>query len=180
MGVSVRIVDLRTGRVIFAQNVDPDLVEVANTERIYTLSEELERRARGDSLTQAFIDFALYPGQHISIDWTEQWGKRNNYLSGISLSALDPVLGIGASHYRAVDFFDVLVGTKVLVSAPTALVRSIGEDTGDVIDPLLTGVVLVRVPFGGSNYGAVLSASTNGQVGIGISLLNISLLPVIP
>jgi hypothetical protein len=178
-GVAVRIVDLRTARVLYAQNVDPSLVEHANTRRMYTLSQELERRARGDSITQAFVDLALYPGQHISIDWTEQWGVTNANLSGVTLSVIDPVVGIGASHYRCLDLVHVLVGGKLIVSLPTAIVRAIG-DTGDAIDPIVTGVAVVRVPFGRSNYGAVLTASTNGQIGLGISLMNISLLPVLP
>ena len=178
-GVAVRIVDLRTGRVLYAQNIDPDLIEVSNTERIYRLSEELERRARGDAITQAFVDVAIYPGQHISLDWTEQWGKSNAQMSGITISLFDPVLGLGACHYRAVDFFDILVGGKLIVSIPTALVASFG-DVGNVVDPRLTAVGIVRVPFGRSNYGGVLSVSTNGQLGLGISLMNISLLPVLP
>jgi hypothetical protein len=178
-GVAIRIVDLGTGRVLFAQNVDPYLVENANTRRMYTLSEELDRRARGDSITQAFVDLALYPGQHISIDWTEQWGATNANLSGVTLSVIDPVVGLGASHYRCVDLVNILVGGKVLVSLPTAIARGVG-DTGDVIDPIVTGVAVVRVPFGRSNYGAVLTASTNGQIALGISLMNISLLPVLP
>lgn len=177
-GISLRIVDLRTGRVIFAQNVDPFLVENENTHRMYTLTEELERRARGDGLTQAFVDFALYPGQHISLDWTEQWGKTNANLTGVTLSVLDPVVGIGAAHYRRVEFLDMLFGAKLIVSIPTALVRIV--DDGDVIDPLLTGVALTRVPFGRSNYGAIASISTNGTIGVGISLMNIRILPVLP
>jgi len=55
-----------------------------------------------------------------------------------------------------------------------------GAAIGLAVATWLTGVAVVRVPFGRSNYGALLSASTNGQVGLGISLLNISLLPVIP
>ena len=178
-GVSIRIVDLHTARVIYAQNVDPDLVENANTQRMHTLSAELERRARGDSITQAFVDMALYPGQHISLDWTEQWGANNSRLSGVSLSLYDPVVGVGAAHYRALDVVPVLVGGKLLVSLPTAIVRSVA-DGGDIIDPLVTAVGVVRVPFGRSNYGAILSVSTNGEIGVGISLMNISLLPVIP
>jgi hypothetical protein len=177
-GVAVRIVDLRTSRVLFAQNIDPTLVENANTQRMYTLSEELERRARGDSITQAFVDLALYPRQHISLDWTEQWGATNANLSGVTISLIDPVVGIGAAHYRRVELLDLLVGAKLIVSVPTALVRIV--DDGDVIDPLLTGVALTRVPFGRSNYGAVLSVSTNGVFGVGISLMNISLIPVLP
>ncbi len=178
-GVSVRIVDLASARVVFAQNVDPFLVENANSRRTATMAEELERRARGDSVTQAFVDLALYPGQHLSIDWTEQWGETNNNLSGLTLSVLDPVVGVGASHYRSLRFANILVGGKLLASLPTAVARAVG-DTGDVLDPLVTGVAVVRVPFGRSNYGAVATVSTNGQVGFGISLMNISLLPVIP
>lgn len=179
-GVSARIVDLRTGRVVYAQNVDPTLVEDENSQRIYTLSEELERRHRGDSVTQAFVDVAVYPGQHVSLDWTEQWGKTNSNLSGITVSLFDPVVGIGAVHYRRVPFANVLVGGKGIVSLPTAIVRALGEGEVEILDPLLTGVGVVRVPFGRSNYGAVATVSTNGQVGLGISLMNISLLPVIP
>lgn len=179
-GVSARIVDLRTGRVVFAQNVDPTLVEVKNTARAYTLSEELERRARGDSLTQAFVDAAFYPGQHLSLDWTDQWGATNRNLSGVTLSVYDPVFGVGLAHYRVFEPLHVAVGGKLVMSLPTAIVRALDEDGDDVLDPILSVVGVVRVPFGRSNYGALLTASTNGQIGLGISLMNISLIPVLP
>lgn len=179
-GVSVRIVDLRTSRVVYAQNIDPTLSEVRNTQRMYTLGAELERRARGDSLTQSFLDATMYPGQHLSLDWTDQWGPTNHSLSGVSISMYDPVFGLGAAHYRVLDVLHITVGAKVLMSVPTAVVRAVDEGGGDVIDPILTGVAVIRVPFGRSNYGALMTASTNGQIGLGISLLNFSLVPVLP
>ncbi len=181
-GVAVRIVDLHTGRVIFAMNIDPYLVENERSRRNYKLSQELERRARGDSLTHSFLDLALYPGQHLSVDFTDQWGPTNANLSGVTLSLFDPVVGVGASHYRALKFGNVLVGGKVILSLPTALVRSLdtSDQPQDVLDPLVTGVGVVRVPFGRSNYAAVMTLSTNGQFGLGVSLLNLRLLPVIP
>lgn len=182
-GVVARIVDLRTARVLWAQNIDPALIENDNTERIYTLSEELERRARGDSVTQAFVDIGLYPSQHVSLDWTDQWGKTNSNLSGLSISLFDPVVGIGATHARRIPVMNTLIGGKVLFSVPTALVRAVGGDVGqdiEILDPLLTGTAFTRVPFGRSNYGFVASVSTNGRVALGISLMNINLLPVIP
>ncbi|MCA9569754.1 MAG: hypothetical protein KC656_18045 [Myxococcales bacterium] len=181
-GLAVRIVDLRTSRVLFAKNIDPTLVENANTERMYTLSEELERRARGDSLTHAFVDVAMYPGQHVSFDWTDQWGKTNANLSGFTISLFDPVLGIGATHGRRVEVLNTVVGGKAILSLPTTLVRAVGGDLGDVqlLDPTLTVTGFARVPFGRSNYGGLLSVSSNGRIGLGISLMNISLLPVLP
>lgn len=179
-GVSIRIVDLRTARLMFAQNIDPTLVEVRNSGRLYSLSEELERRARGDDVMQAFIDVAVYPEQHVSLDWTDQWGKTNANLTGLSISVFDPLLGFGAAHYRRVDVLDALIGAKVLVSMPTATARALGQGNIEITDPLVTAVGVLRVPFGRSNFGALLTASTNGRVGIGLSLLNFSLLPVLP
>lgn len=178
-GVSIRIVELSTGRVLFAQNVDPDLVEHQRTAQMYSWSEEMERRARGDSLTQAFVDVGLVPGQHVSFDWTDQWGRENRNLSGVTLSAFDPILGIGAAHHRVTRLFNTSVGAKAIMSLPTAVVQSVGQD-GEVLDPLLTVTGVVRVPFGRSNYGGLLSVSTNGEVGFGVSLLNVSFLPFIP
>ena len=184
-GVSIRIVDLKTAGVLFAMNVDPLLVEQTNTKRRYRLAQELERRADGKSLTQAFVDASFFPNQHISLDWTDQWGKRNHQLSGITVSVLDPFLGIGAVHYTRTPLANTLIGGKLILSGPRALLRAVtpdaetGPDDG-LIDPLITGVAVVRVPIGRSNYGIFLSASTNARFGIGISLMNISLLPVIP
>lgn len=144
------------------------------------MAAELDRRARGDSITQAFFDAALYPGQHLSLDWTEQWGATNTNLSGVSISLLDPVLGLGVAHYHSIAFMNILVGFKGLASVPTALSRSLSGEDQEVIDPLFTGVFVIKIPFGRSNYGAMLTASTNGVVGLGISLMNVSVLPVLP
>ena len=179
-GVSLRIVDLETGLVRFAQNVDPGLVEQGNRRRLYTLSEELERRARGDGLTQLFADVALFPGQHISLDWTDQWGATNANLTGLSISIFDPVLGIGGAHYRRVPIANSLLGGKVLLSIPTGAIKAVGDEVDEGLDPLVTVVGVARVPFGRSNYGLLLTASTNAEFGVGISLMNISLLPFLP
>ncbi len=181
-GVSLRMVDLRNGRILVAQNFDPQMQEAARTERGYSQTRDLARRIRGDALTQTFIDVALYPGLHASLDFSEQWGDTNANLSGVSLSAYDPVLGIGASYFRVVpQAFNIAVGGKVLLSVPTALVKSVSNNgSGSVLDPLLTGVAMVRIPIATSNYGVILSASTNGRFGIGFSLMNLSLLPFLP
>jgi hypothetical protein len=179
-GVAIRIVDLDTGRVVFAMNVDPYLVENERSRRNYTLSQELDRRARGDSLTHVFVDAALWPGQHLALDFTDQWGPNNNNLSGVTLTILDPVVGIGGSYYRVLPLGNMMVGGKAVLSLPTAIVRALdtGDEPIDVVDPLLTAVGVVRVPFGRSNYGAVMTLSTNGTLGIGISLLNPRFIPV--
>ncbi len=180
-GVSVRLVDLRNGRVVLAENFDTRLKERARTEHGYTLALELDRRAKGNSLTQLFFDAVIYPNQRFALDFLDQWGDTNANLSGVTVSILDPVLGIGGAYYRVFpDALNVMVGGSVLVSIPLGIINSVGVDAGNLLgDNLVTGVLTVRLPFGRSNYGAVLSISTNGRVGLGLSLMNISFLPFI-
>lgn len=180
-GVSLKIVDLKNSRIVYAENFDPGLVERATTRRNWTLSRELERRSRADSLTHTFIDVTLYPGQHVSLDWTEQWGATNANLSGVSLSIFDPVVGVGACYYRVIpEALNLSIGAKVLVSVPTALIQAFSRSGAQVLDPLLTAVLVVRLPIASSNYAVTATVSTNLRVGIGISLLNVSLLPFLP
>lgn len=180
-GVSLRVIDLHNSRILLAENFDAAMTGPARTRRNLALIRELDRRARGDSLTHAFFDVTVYPGQHISTDWVEQWGETNANLSGFSLSLFDPVLGVGGSYYRVIpSAFNITVGAKVLMSLPTGLVAGIAGEDVELIDPLLTGVFMVRVPIARSNYGITFSASTNGRVGIGFSLMNVSLLPFLP
>ena len=181
-GVSIRIVDLRSARVVFAQNVDPDLREHRRTARTFRLSAELERRTRGDSLTHAFFDAVFYPGQHLSLEWVEQWGATNANLSGMVLALYDPVLGVGAAYHRALEWHSVTLGVAAILSIPTAVAQSQTDSSEDseLIDPLVTAVFVMRYPFGDSNYAGLLTASTNGEVGFGFSLLNTSLIPVLP
>ena len=180
-GVSIRVVELSTGRVLLAQNLDPDLAEHSRTQRTYTWSAEVERRARGDGLTQAFVDLSLFPQQHIALDWTDQWGRTNANFSGVTLTILDPIVGVGAVHYRRIRPLNTQVGAKLVLALPAAIINNVGANfDGTVLDPLVTAVGVVRVPFGRSNYGGVATLSTNGAFGVGISLLNVHLLPVIP
>ena len=179
-GVAVRIIGLRSGRVVFAQNIDPSLLEYRRSARTFRLSAELERRTRGDSLTHAIFDTALYPGQHVSLEWNDQWGENNANLSGIVLSFFDPVLGLGAGYYRALQWQNILIGGKLILSIPTVIAESQTDGDAELLDPALTGVFVMRVPFGASNYAVLLSVSTNGEAGVGLSFLNTSLIPVLP
>ncbi len=180
-GVSIRIIDLKNSRIVMAENFDPQLTEPAKARDTLRLVKELDRRAKGNSITHAFVDVTfLGNGPHISFDWAEQWGDTNANLSGVSFSLFEPLVGVGASYYRVLPFaLNIMVGAKVLLSVPTALLRAFGNN-GDLLDKLVTGVLVVRLPFGGSNFGLCLTVTTNGKVALGLSLLNISLLPFLP
>lgn len=183
-GVSLRIIDLRNGRVVLAETYDDTQLDQQSLQRNVKLLKEEERRARGDALAHTFLDATVLTNKpHISLDWAEQFGDTNRNLAGFTVSILDPVVGIGGTYSRIIpEAFNITVGLKVLVSVPQALISAF--NTTDMptqfLDPLLTGVLVVRWPIFNSNFGLVLTLSTNGAVGLGISLLNISLLPVLP
>lgn len=181
-GVAMRVTDLQSARVVFAQNVDPQLREYSGAARSFRLSAELERRSRGESLTHALFDVAILPGPHVAFEWVEQWGETNNNLTGVALSLFAPVLGIGASYHRVLEWQNVSLGVEGLVSIPTAIARGLANSNADVIDPLLTGVAIARWPLFSkhSNYAGIVTLSTNGQFGVGISLLNTSFIPLLP
>ena len=181
-GVSFRMVGLSNSRILHAQNFDPKLRELARTQGNTSQTRELERRIRGDSLSHVFLDAAVYPGQHFSVDFAEQWGSDNANISGITLSAFDPILGVGGCYYRVIpQALNLSLGAQLLVSLPSALVSQVSDgQVGGFFDPLVTGVLVARLPIASSNYAVLLTASTNGRIGLGISLLNFTLLPVLP
>ncbi|MCA2978364.1 MAG: hypothetical protein INH41_14210 [Myxococcaceae bacterium] len=183
-GVALRIVDLRTGRVLLADNLDSRLEQQAASRERVTQAQEYERRSRGDALVHLFDDFGLLPQQHISFDFLEQWGPDNCNLSGFSLSLIDPLLGLGASYFRVIPpAFNLMVGAKLLVSLPNALVSVFAQNglpPQFAGDGTFNGVFMVRVPLFKTNYGLMASVSTNGRVTVGLSLLNSSLLGLLP
>lgn len=179
-GVAVRIIDLSNGRVVFARNIEPDLRSYRGSARRYTLTQEYERRVRGESLTHIFFDMALFPGQHVSLEFVDQFGASNANLAGFVFSLFDPILGVGLSYHRVLEFQNMTVGGQVLLSVPTAIARGVANADIDIIDPAVTGAVLLRYPFGNSNYAAVASVSTNGNFGLGVTLLNTTSIPILP
>lgn len=182
-GGAVRIVDLRNARILLAENVDQHLASAAASRTTVTLAAELERRQRGESLAHVFVDIGLLPQQHVSIDWLEQWGPDNANLSGFSISAVDPFIGLGVSYFRVIPpAFNLMVGAKFLVSVPNAVISSFQPDNPQAFlgDQTFTGAFMLRLPLFKTNYALLASISTNGRVAIGISLLNFSLLPFLP
>lgn len=179
-GISVRVVSLRTGQILFAQNIDGRLIELKRTGQVYRFTDDVERRLRGESLTHVWIDLGLLPGQHISMDVVDQFGANNLDMAGITASLFDPLVGVGGVYYRVIpEAFNITIGVQGLVSIPTAIGNAFGVD-GEVIDPLFTGVAVIRWPIPQTSYAVLATASTNGVVTVGVTLLNMNFLPVLP
>jgi hypothetical protein len=181
-GIAVRILAIQNGQVLFAGNFDEQQKERVDTASVYNATIDLGRRLRGESLTHIFMDVALVPNQHLSLDIVEQFGPYNQNLAGFTASLIDPFLGVGIVYYRVIPlFWNLTLGAQGLVSVPTGVANAFdGGDAGDIIDPLFTGVVVARMPIPSTSFGLVAMASTNLSFSFGISLMNISFLPIFP
>lgn len=173
-GVSIRIVDLQTARVIYADNLTPDLVWTQRTSRNFDRSRDLSLRLRGEGITHTVYDLGLFPSPHFSIDWLEQWGRSNQHLSGLSISIVAPLLGVGASYARAFpEFQNVLVGGKFYVGMLNAIAQSILKTDMALLGSLYTleGFVKYPVNWLGKKALFFFYVNSDANVGLGISIL---------
>lgn len=182
-GVAVRLVSLDNGQVLFAGNFDGAQRERTRTTEVYNATLEVGRRLRGESLTHLLLDAAVVPGQHISLDVVEQFGARNEHMAGVTFSLFDPVAGVGGAYYYVIQpAWNLTIGAQAIVSMPTALVNALQSDgdTVELIDPLLTGVLVARLPIPSTSFGLVAMVSTNLTFAAGITMSNIAFLPFLP
>jgi len=182
-GIAVRIVSIENAHVLFAGNFDGVQRERTRTANLYNATLELGRRLRGDSLTHIFIDAAIVPNQHISLDIAEQFGDGNKNLAGITFSAIDPLVGVGVVYYRVIPAaWNLTIGAQGIVSVPTAVVLAFQQDFGgqQLFDPLFTGVLVARMPIPHTSFAVVAMVSSQFRLAIGITLLNTSFLPFVP
>lgn len=183
-GIAMRLIALGSGQVLFAGNFDSVMSARRRTASNYNATLELGRRLRGDSLTHIFIDMALIPNQHVSIDICEQFGSSNKNLAGLSISAQDPFAGIGAVYYRVIPAaWNLTVGAQIMLALPTTFVTVFGQNIGGpspLFDPILTGVLVARFPIPSTNFAIVAMASTSLRIMFGLTFMNVNFLPIVP
>ena len=182
-GVSLNMVNLYTGQVVFAQNITPELEWTQRSRANFTRSEIYAMRARGERISHAFMDAGGMVGGHWSFDWSEQWGVSNRNLTGFTISLITPILGVGVNYGRIFpNLWNASLGGKFMLSIPSLLVNNLSKGrTSEVIDPLVTFMGFARIPFTPrSNFGGFIFVTSSAKLGIGISTFSINLLPVAP
>lgn len=170
-GVEIRALAIDDGRILYAGLADSTKT-LADAEPPLRLAREMERRKRGEALGYVHFDLGLLPGQVVQFKWLEQWGDRNQNLSGLALGILNPTLSIGAAH-----FFmwprnrRILFGVAGFYGVAAALDSSSDAKAGAFA---LQGSVTYA--FNGA-YGVFASVNTQGVISVGLSLLNPVLFP---
>ena len=171
--VSYRVASLETGVVLASATLVGGESLTFRSESHYTKASNLRRLAQGQPIFHSYADLGLYPGQHVSFNFVEQWGEDGAYQTGVGLSLAAPIGGVGAVMYKAMpSLSNALVGIKVLVSIPAALARAASSsESGGLDDPLITFVGSIRIPIPqeSGRFGLLAFFSHTGKVGIGVS-----------
>lgn len=186
-GLSVRIIRIDNGGVLYAGNFDGAQAERTRTANIYNATLELGRRLRGESLTHLMIDVGMLPGQHFGFEVAEQFGPQNLNLVGLNITFVDPIAGIGVTYYRVIPLlWDLTIGVQGVLSLPVALGTILEQaldadiDLSFWPDRIVTGVLVARFPIPSTNFAILGTASTNLSFTVGLSLINVSFLPFLP
>ncbi len=172
LGITYRFVDPGSSRVLIASTLSPDDDYNQRSLKSFTLREEWNRTARGEVLAHTFYDLGAYPSPHIGVSWLEQWGQDNSYLTGFSMSLVNPLLGLGVAGFKAMpNMNNTLVGGKVLFGLPRLLQDSASKGENNASD--ITGnpielVGMIRYPIGRTSMGVIGYISTSG-IGVGFS-----------
>ena len=138
------------------------------------LAREADRRIRGESLSYVFFDFGFYPDAAVRLRWLEQWGSRNQFISGITLAGLSPNGALGATL-----LYMYPQNRKINLSVTAYyLLSGLGTQAGSNPDlsKVLVGEAMVQYAYG-SSYGFFVSSNSTGSTSIGITMYNIILFP---
>jgi hypothetical protein len=191
-GVALRIVDLGSGNLLLARHLEPGLATWKRSARHVSVTDDIRRRLRGDSLTHVHWNLGLYPGQHVGLELLDQFGPERRDLAGLSLSVLNPVAGIGgAYHHVFPEALNVAVGAKVIVGIPGLVVEAVNDQAGTdanltaFIGGPITAMTTAQLPIFDTNYAVFAFAGVHlprfsPTVGVGVSLLNVHVLPILP
>lgn len=170
-GIELRWISIEDGRILFLALADASQT-LSDAHRPLRLAQETERRKRGEALSYVFMDIGVYPGGLAQLKWLEQWGSRNQHLSGLAIGLYNPTGAIGGAYHY------MLPGRRQTMIALTGYYKLAGVFTADSKDSgaNLVGQAMLQHAISGS-YGVFVSADTSGTVRVGFSLLNPVLLP---
>jgi len=170
-GIALKIFALADGRIIYTGLLDSTKT-LNDAERPMRLVRELERRERGDSLSYFHFDFGLYPQALVQLKWLEQWGSRNQHLSGFAISAFNPTGAIGGTY-----LYMLPVNRRMTVGGTVYYGLQGMFQAGD--KDLASNIVAqasFNYAFSGA-YGVFVAADTRGTLSAGFSFQNPVLLP---
>jgi hypothetical protein len=174
-GVFMRIVSIEDGTILYVKLANA--AETLDSVRVpMNYAREYHRREREEALGFVRINLGVLPKPLFQVDFQEQWGSRNQHISGVSLSLIGPIGAIGANYrYLLPKIKQADLGLGVYF--PLQNLALPGDGAGNAIK---SQVYQVMGSYGlGNTFGvfAALSFGAESTVSIGISLYNPLFMP---
>ena len=168
--LSYRIVSISSGQVIYGENIQENMDWNSRSVKNFSKSRMQERLAKGDAISHHHWDLAAYPGFHFGYNFLNQWGEKNDVLSGVAVSIINPNLAVGYAAYKVIDVdYHPIIGGQVLVKIPEAAGLALAAETGP--SSILAAQFIAKNPFPG-NMGGLMGlfvVNTEGTIALGVS-----------
>ncbi len=172
-GIDLRLTSLIDGRVLF-QTVADSTQRLNDVKPYLHYAAERDRRLRGESLTYAFVNIGLYPQGLFQLEFLEQWGERNQHISGIGLSLFNPNLAVGlVYHYMLPRTRRFHVAGALYLPLQNALQSTVKDEEPE---NQVVAQVMAQYSFANS-FGVFASISSQGTFSLGLNLYNPLLMP---
>lgn len=176
-GVEMKVISIDDGRILFytladsSKNLD-DATPYLNYAR------ERDRRLNGESLSYVFINMGLYPEGLFQLEFVEQWGDRNQHISGIGLSLFNPVFALGAVyHYMIPSIKRLHVSGALYYPLQNALADAAGGQDNALSDSFV-GQAMIQYAFANS-YAVFASVNSEGSLSLGFNFYNPLFMPFV-
>ena len=170
-GIELRLISIDDGRLLYA-GLSDSTVTLEGARPPLRLAREIERRKRGEGLSYFHFDMGLYPQGLLQMKWLEQWGSRNQHLSGFSLSAYNPTGALGLTYLY------MLPSSRRTTVGLTGFYGLSGVFSSSNSDLASNIVVQASVNFAVSgSYGLFIATDTKGTISAGFSFQNPVFLP---
>ena len=175
-GVEMKVISIEDGRILFYALADSSKDLNAVTPYL-NYARERDRRLNGESLSYVFINMGLYPSGLFQLEFVEQWGDRNQHISGIALSLFNPEFALGlVYHYMIPSIKRLHVSGTLYYPLQNALADSV-SDEGQQTDSFV-GQGMVQYAFGNS-YALFASVNSKGKLSLGFNFYNPLFLPFV-
>jgi len=175
-GIAVRLIAAEDGRILYAGMVD-STKNLSDAEPPLRLARELDRRMRGESLTYINFDIGFYPNALLQLKFLEQWGSRNQHMSGFVISGFNPNGALGVNYTYMLPFLGRRMTAGGTVFYKLENMFKAKTDTQDnTTNSDIVGQLTINYAFSGA-YGMFISTNSDGLVSIGVSLMNPVLFP---
>jgi hypothetical protein len=174
-GVFMRIVSIADGAMLYVKLANS--AETLDNVRVpMNYAREYHRREREEALGFVRINIGFLPKPLFQVDFEEQWGSRNQHMSGVSLSLIGPIGAIGA-NYR---YMLPMVKTADIGLGIFFPVQNLALPGGDAGESIKAQVYQAMASYGiGNSFGVFTAFSIGAETNfsVGISFYNPLLMP---